>query len=71
MIANYRDVATGQSCLQRLDDLDDYAALVAQGPLGFLLTSGTLDRYLKTRRDAQTRARQGQEVLELFQQAGK
>lgn len=71
VIASYRDARTGGSCLQRLADLDDYAALVAQGPLGFLLSSGTLDRYLKKRRDAQERERQGQEVLELFRQAGK
>ena len=71
VVANYRGVATGRSALQRLSDLDDYAALVAQGPLGFLLSSGTLDRYLKTRRDDAERARQAQATLELFRQAGK
>jgi ABC-type branched-subunit amino acid transport system ATPase component len=70
VIANYRDVATGRSNLQRLADLDDYAALVAQGPLGFLLSSGTLDRYLKQRKTEQERERQGQEVLDLFRRAG-
>jgi predicted ATPase len=71
VVANYREVATGRSALQRLSDLGDYAALVAQGPLGFLLSSGTLDRYLKTRRDDAERARQAQATLELFRQAGK
>jgi predicted ATPase len=71
VVANYRDVTTGRSMLQRLSDLEDYAALVAQGPLGFLLSSGTLDRYLKQRRDAQERARQASATLELFRQAGK
>ena len=71
VVANYRDVQTGRSCLQRLSDLDDYAALVAQGPLGFLLSSGALDRYLKNRRDRQERERQGRAVLELFREAGK
>jgi predicted ATPase len=49
VVANYRDVATGRSTLQRLSDLRDYVALVALGPLGFLMSSGMLDRYLKTR----------------------
>lgn len=56
VVACYRDPATGTSKLQRLADLEDYAALVAQGPLGFLLRSGTLDRYLKQRHDHATRA---------------
>ena len=71
VVANYRDPATGRSAIQRLADLDDYVALVAQGPLGFLMVSGTLDRYLKHRRDAAERARQGQTALELFRQAGR
>ena len=71
VVACYRDVATGHSRLQRLSDLEDYAALVARGPLGFLLSSGTLDRYLKMRRDDAERARQAQATLELFRQAGQ
>jgi predicted ATPase len=70
VVANYRDPESGRSKLQRLSDLDDYSALVAQGPLGFLLTSGTLDRYLKQRRDADARAKQGQAALDLFKRAG-
>lgn len=70
VVANYREVATGRSALERLSTLGDYAALVAQGPLGFLLSSGTLDRYLKNRRDDAERARQGQATLDLFKQAG-
>ncbi len=71
VVANYRDTKTGRSCLQRLAELEDFGALVAQGPLGFLLSSGTLDKYLKRRIDAETRKRQGQEVLDLFTRAGK
>ncbi|HEX4421831.1 MAG TPA: ATP-binding protein [Kofleriaceae bacterium] len=71
VVANYREVATGRSALQRLAALDDYAALVAQGPLGFLLSSGTLDRYMKHRRDEAERARQAGAALDLFQRAGK
>jgi hypothetical protein len=71
VVANYREVTTGRSALQQLSALGDYAALVAQGPLGFLLSSGTLDRYLKARRDDAERAREAQATLALFQQAGK
>lgn len=70
VVANYRDPASGRSALQRLSDLQDYVALVAQGPLGFLMSSGTLDRYLKHRRDEQERARQASATLDLFRQAG-
>lgn len=71
VVANYREVATGRSALQKLSDLQDHVALVAQGPLGFLMSSGTLDRYLKSRRDERERARQENATLELFQRAGK
>jgi predicted ATPase len=71
VVANYRDPVSGRSKLQRLVGLTDYAALVAQGPLGFLLASGTLDRYLKLQRDDAQREREGQAVLSLFRQAGK
>lgn len=71
VVANYRDMATGRSSLQRLSDLQDYTALVAQGPLGFLMSSGILNRYLKNRRDELERARQEQATLDLFRQAGQ
>lgn len=70
VVANYRDQRTGRSTLQRLRDLDEFAELTAEGPLGFLLTSGTLERYLKQRRDETARARQGQTALDLFKRAG-
>ena len=37
-------------------DLGDYAGLVAQGPLGFLATSGRLEHALKARQGAEVRA---------------
>jgi len=70
VVATYRDPVSGRSRLQRLRDLEDFAALSAQGPLGFLLTSGTLDTYLKERRDAVARGRQAQAALDLFSRAG-
>lgn len=71
VVACFRDPKSGLSRLQRLSDLEDYAALVAQGPLGFLIKSGTLDRYLKQQRDRDARERQGQEVLQLFRRTGQ
>lgn len=71
VVANYRDPITGRSKLERLSTLDDYAALVAQGPLGFLLESGTLDRYLKDRRSEDDKRRQAEATLDLFRQAGQ
>jgi len=47
----YRDPTIGDSRLIRLEDLNDYPELVAQGPLGQLLTTGIIDRYAKHQRD--------------------
>lgn len=43
----YRDPQQGDSRLIRLSDLDDYVGLVAQGPLGELVTQGVVDRFVK------------------------
>ncbi|TCM68079.1 putative ATPase [Acinetobacter calcoaceticus] len=43
----YRDPKMGDSRLIRLSDLDDYVGLVAQGPLGELVTQGVVDRFVK------------------------
>ncbi len=32
----------------RLSDLNDYPGLVAQGPLGELVTNGIVDRFVKS-----------------------
>lgn len=44
----YRDPDEGDSRLVRLQDLESYPRLVAQGPLGYLTTTGILDRFVKT-----------------------
>lgn len=44
----YRDSLEGDSRLLRLSDLQDYAALVSQGPLGELITNGIVDRFVKS-----------------------
>ena len=43
----YRDPDEGDSRIVRLGDLDRYPELVAQGPLGQLMTKRVLDRFLK------------------------
>lgn len=48
VVACYRDPEKGDSRLVRLEDLESYSELVAQGPLGRLLTQGIVDRYLKS-----------------------
>jgi predicted ATPase len=44
----YRDPKDGDSRLVRLADLQDYAGLVARGPLGELVTNGIVDRFVKS-----------------------
>ncbi len=43
----YRDPQNGDSRITRLSDLERYPELVAQGPLGRLMTKRVLDRFLK------------------------
>lgn len=49
VVCCYRDPEVGDSRLIRLEDLEHYPELIAQGPLGRLMTQGVLDRYLKDR----------------------
>lgn len=43
----YRDPDDGSSRLVRLEEIADYPELIAQGTLGHLMTSGTLERFVK------------------------
>ena len=43
----YRDPGDGSSRLVRLEEVPDYPELIAQGALGQLMTSGTLERFVK------------------------
>lgn len=57
----WRDRETGESRLDRLGDLDRIASLLAQGPLGHLVTRGVADRFLKTAQGSEKdRARRGE-----------
>lgn len=46
-LACYRDPEHGDSRIVRFSDLESYPELVAQGPVGRLVTKGILDRVLK------------------------
>jgi predicted ATPase len=60
-VACYRDPQEGDSRLIRLEELESYPELVAQGPLGYLVTRGILDKFLKdpSKRDQETKVEQG------------
>jgi len=55
VVCCYRDHEEGDSRLVRLADLDRYPELVAQGPLGELMTRQVIDRFLKERADREER----------------
>jgi predicted ATPase len=61
VVCCYRDPQQGDSRLVRLGDLDRFPELVAQGPLGQLMTRRVLDRFVKdtsTPQERQTKAMQ-------------
>lgn len=43
----YRDPENGDSRLTRLGDIDNFPGLISQGPLGHLVTTGVVDRFIK------------------------
>lgn len=43
----YRDPASGASKLIRMAEIPDAPELLVQGPLGHLMTTGALDRFVK------------------------
>lgn len=61
VVCCYRDTTEGDSRLVRLGDLERYPELVAQGPLGQLMTRRILDRFLK---DQRTEAQRRQAALD-------
>lgn len=60
----YRDPEEGDSRLVRLADLAGYPKLVAQGPLGYLTTTGALDRFVKQRPQIEAGRKRGKAWLE-------
>lgn len=68
VVCCYRDPKGGDSRLIRLADLTDYPELVAQGPVGQLMTKGILDHYLKHQRTAAQKAKAQQTWWQSWQQ---
>ncbi|QSQ21119.1 ATP-binding protein [Pyxidicoccus parkwayensis] len=71
VVACYRDPKEGDSRLMPLRDLPDYPELVAQGPVGQLVTRGILERYLKHPKTPEEKAAQAQKVLEMLESASR
>ena len=44
----FRDPEDGNSRLVKLGEIDDFPGLVSQGPLGQLVTTGVVDRFIKS-----------------------
>ncbi len=59
----YRHPGDGASRLVRLADVPDYPELIAQGTLGHLMTSGTLERFVKHHKTGDARKQQTLEWL--------
>ena len=60
----FRDPEDGSSRLVRLEDIENYPSLLAQGKVGRLLARGLIDRYAKERRTAKDRQRRFSAWLE-------
>ncbi|MEM9596365.1 MAG: AAA family ATPase [Acidobacteriota bacterium] len=59
----FRDPETGASQLARLEELPDYARLLALGPLGRSMAAGRIEDYLKDRQTEKDRRNQALEWL--------
>jgi len=67
----YRDLNGGDSRITHIEDLSCSPELLAQGPLGTLMTSGVLDRYLKEPRDPEEKAAAALKWLETMEAVGE
>jgi predicted ATPase len=66
----YRDPTDGASRLVRLEDVPNYPELIAQGSLGHLMTSGTLERFVKSTPGSKERKKQALAWLESLRTGG-
>lgn len=69
VVACYRDPEEGDSRLVRLGDLNRYPELVAQGPLGQLMTRRVLDRFLNDDTTSEDRKKNALSWLEQLKQS--
>lgn len=66
----YRDLKDGSSRLVRLEEVPDYPELVAQGSLGWLTTSGVLDRFVKHHPNGEERKERARAWLDSIRHGG-
>ena len=67
VVACYRDPKEGDSRLIQLSEMSQYPELIAQGPIGSLMTSGILERYLKSGKTAEEKKKDALKWLENYQ----
>lgn len=67
----YRDPKEGDSRLVRLSDLPEYPELVAQGPLGQLMTQGTIERFAKDPRTPEEKRKAAMSWMDTFLREGE
>lgn len=67
----YRDPKEGDSRLVRLGDFDRFPELIAQGPLGQLMTRRVLDRFLKDDRTPEQRQQANLDWLRRFKESSE
>lgn len=60
----YRDPESGASKLVRMSDIPDAPELLVQGALGHLMTSGALERFVKTHRGTGARKQKAKQWLD-------
>jgi predicted ATPase len=63
----YRDPEDGDSRLTRLGDIDNFPGLVSQGPLGHLVTTGVVDRFIKHPTTPEERKQKALQWLQTFE----
>lgn len=66
----YRDPKDGASRLVRLEEIPDYPELMSQGALGYLSTSGVLERFVKNRPSSEARQASALTWLEHMKKGG-
>jgi hypothetical protein len=64
----YRDPQDGDSRLTRLGDIDNFPGLVSQGPLGHLVTTGVVDRFVKHPTTPEERKQKAMQWLQTFEE---
>ena len=65
----YRDPASGASKLVRMQEIPDVPELLVQGPLGHLMTSGALERFVKTHPGSEARKQKAKAWLATLREA--